>query len=126
MYPLLYLAATRPQLLVDHVEAYGDLVAAEVSNASVIWKRRVTLNVMGICSFVVAAILAGVAVMMWAVIPMVGNQTVWVLVITPLLPMGLGAGCLIATITRPEEGPFDTLRRQFKADMAMLREATVS
>ena len=126
MYPLLYLVATRPQLLVDHAEAYVDLVAAEVSNASVIWKRRVTLNVMGMCSFVVAVVLAGVALMMWATIPIVGNQAVWVLVITPLLPMGLGTCCLIAARTQSEEGAFDTLRRQFKADMAILREATGS
>ena len=126
MSPLLYLVATRPQLLVDHAEAYAGLASAEVSHASVIWKRLAKLVIMAICSFLVAAILIGVAVMLWAVIPGTSNQTLWVLIGTPLLPIGLGTWCLIAIRVRPEEGAFDALRRQLKADMAMLREATVS
>jgi hypothetical protein len=126
MSPLLYLVATRPQLLVDHAEAYADLASAEVSNASVIWKRRAKLGITAICSFAVAAILAGVSVMLWAVIPGASNQASWILLATPLLPIGLGIGCLIGIRTRPEEGAFEALRRQLKADMAMLREATIS
>lgn len=125
MYPLLYLVATRPQLLVDHAEAYADLVAAEVSNASVIWKRRAKLNAVALCSFAVTAILAGVALMLWAVIPVANIQAPWVLLATPLLPMVVTIWCLVTARTRPEDGAFDALRRQLKADMAMLREATV-
>jgi len=126
MSPLLYLVATRPQLLVDHAEAYADLASAEVSHASVIWKRRAKLGITAICSFAVAAILAGVAVMLWAVIPGASNKALWFLIATPLLPIGLGTGCLIATRARPEEGAFEALRQQLKADIAMMREATIS
>lgn len=126
MSPLLYLIATRPQLLVDHAEAYADLASAEVSQASVIWKRRAKLGVVAICSFVIAAILAGVAAMIWAVLPVVSNQAWWTLIVTPILPIGLGTGCLMAIRAQPQEGAFDALRRQLKTDMAMLREATLS
>lgn len=126
MSALLYLIATRPQLLIDHAEAYAGLASAEVSNASIIWKRRAKLSIMAICSFTVAAVLVGVAAMIWAVLPAAGNQTPWALIVTPILPIGLGTWCLIAIRERPEEIAFDALRRQLKADMAMLREATVS
>ena len=126
MSALLYLIATRPQLLIDHAEAYAGLASAEVSNASSIWKRRARLGIMAICSFAVAAVLVGVAAMIWAVLPAAGNQTPWDLIVTPILPKGQGTRCLIAIRERPEEIAFDALRRQLKADMAMLREATIS
>ena len=126
MSALLYLIATRPQLLIDHAEAYAGLASAEVSNASSIWKRRARLGIMAICSFTVAAVLVGVAAMIWAVLPAAANQTPWALIVTPILPIGPGTWCLIAIRERPEEIAFDALRRQLKADMAMLREATIS
>ena len=112
--------------MVDHAEAYADLASAEVSHAAVIWKRRAKLGIVAICSFVIAAILAGVAAMIWAVLPVASNQALWTLIVTPILPTGLGTWCLIAIRAQPEEGSFDALRRQLKTDITMLREATLS
>lgn len=67
-HPLLHLLLTQPRLLADHVEAYAELVATEIGNVSVAWKRRALLNAVALCCLGVAAVLAGVALMLWAVL----------------------------------------------------------
>lgn len=40
MHALLHLIASRPQLLADHAQAYGDLLTTEFANWSTAWRRR--------------------------------------------------------------------------------------
>lgn len=126
MHPLLHLIATQPQLLADHAEAYAELVAAEIGNVSAAWKRRAMLNAVALCCLVVAAVLAGVALMLWAVIPAAPMQALWVLIAVPLTPIAVAVGCLLAARPQDDGNPFDNVRRQVKADMAMLREVNAS
>ena len=126
MHPLLHLVATQPQLLADHAEAYAELVAAEIGTASAAWKRRALLNAVALCCLVVAVVLAGVALMLWAVIPAAQMHAAWVLIAAPLLPVAVALGCLLAARAQDEGGVFENLRRQMKADMAMLREMSPS
>lgn len=123
LHPLLHLVATQPQLLAEHAEAYAEMVAAQVGAVSVAWKRRAVLNAVALCSLGVAAVLAGVALMLWAVIPPVDIHAPWALVAGPLLPALAAVACLVAARGRDEGSAFGALREQIHADIVMLREA---
>ena len=125
MHPLLRLVASQPQLLVDHAEAYAELVTVEVGAASAGWTRRVVLSAAGLCGLGVAGVLAGVACMLWAALPAPGMQASWALIVVPLLPLAGALGCLGLARAHGRGATFDALRRQVQADLAMLREAGV-
>lgn len=126
MHPLLHLIATQPQLLADHAEAYADLLGEELGSASAIWKRRLALHAVALCSLGVSAVLGGVALMLWAVIPPADIQAPWALIAGPSLPLAVALGCLWAARPQPSAGTFDNVKRQMKADVAMLREVSAS
>ena len=65
MHPLLALLATRPQLLVDHAQAYAELFNEEFALARAAWRRQVLLFAVALCCLGVAAVLAGVATLLW-------------------------------------------------------------
>ncbi len=125
--PLLHLIASRPQLLLDHAAAYAELVATEIGSETQALKRQALLAALGVGSLGVTAVLAGVAAMLWAVIPAAQMQAPWVLLVAPLPPALLALGCLMAAraARTPREGSgFDSVRRQLLADRAMLREVS--
>ena len=126
IHPLFLLIATRPQLLADHAEAYAELVATELGQVSAAWRRRALLYAVALACLAAAAVLAGVALMIWAAIPVATMQAPWALVVVPLLPMAAAAGCLLAVRSRGEASGFDNIQQQMKADLAMLREVSTS
>ncbi len=126
IHPLLHLIATQPHLLADHAEAYADLLGEEIGSASALWKRRAVLNAVALCSLGGSAVLGGVALMLWAVIPPADIQAPWALIVAPLLPLAVAVACLLAAKANPQAGSFDNVRRQVKADVAMLREVSAS
>ena len=122
MHPLFHLIATRPHLLVDHAEAYGELVGAEMDTVTTSWKRSAMLY--GVTAFllILGVGLAGVAVLLLGVYPTAQMPAPWVLIVVPLVPIVIGVGCLLAARTTNETRVFDNLRRQLAEDVAMLRE----
>lgn len=122
IYPLLRLIATRPQLLLDHCEAYADLVVAEASLASAHWSRKAVLTLAAACSLGVALVLTGVAVMIWAVTPVITGPITLALTGAPLVPWIVALGCVIAARAPGSGGNMAVLRQQLSADMALLRE----
>lgn len=122
MHPLLTLIATRPQLLTAHAEAYAALAAAELAEASAGWQRRLLLIATALCSAAVALVLAGVALMLWAVLLPSADLARALLVATPLLPALIALGCGLAA-RGGGRSSFAVLRQQVKADLRMLREA---
>jgi cytochrome bd-type quinol oxidase subunit 2 len=121
MHPLLGLLATRPQLLVDHAQAYAALFSEELDQACATWQRRAVLQAVALCCLGVAAVLAGVALMLWAVNPVPQTYAPWVLLFTPLLPLLVAAACLVLVRKSNCEHAFANLSRQISADIAMLR-----
>ncbi len=122
MHPLLALIATRPQLLTAHAEAYAALAAAELGEASTGWQRKLLLSAIALCSAGVAAVLAGVALMMWVVLLPTADLARAMLIATPLLPALIALGCGLAARGNGRAS-FTVLREQVKADLRMLREA---
>lgn len=123
MPPLLHLIAKRPQLLAEHAEAYAALVAAEVGRVSSTWKRRALLYGLALFSLLVAAVLAGVALMLWAVMPALQAPATWILIVVPLVPIAAALMLLIAAPGFTERGAFESVREQINADIVLLREA---
>lgn len=126
MPPLLRLLARQPGLLADHAEAYVDLLVEETGSASAAWTRRVWLAALGVCGLAVASVLAGVAVMLWAVTPLIGSGASWALVATPLVPLILALWSLREARVAVAGPAFGATRQQLKLDIDLLRETRPS
>jgi uncharacterized membrane protein YqjE len=119
---LLRLAWSQPQLLAGHAEAYAELASAEFGEAAGSLKRQALLAAAGLCGLAVAAVLGGVALMLWAVTPPLQIHAAWALFVSPLIPAAAGLLCLLLARQAGQAASFATLRRQLQADMALLRE----
>ncbi len=121
---MLRLLSSRPELLGEHAQAYAELVASELGSAADSFKRRALLISLAICGLGVGAVLAGVALMLWAVIPAAQAPALWALLVVPLVPFVLAAACLMAAQRQNQEKAFSHLRQQAAIDLALLREAS--
>jgi hypothetical protein len=124
LHPVFRLAASQPQLLAEHAAGYAGLLAEEMTISGAQFKRRITLQIIGLLGLMVAAILAGVAVLLWAALPATSLQQPWLLWFTPLLPAVMGASSLLAASSDNAPPAFATLREQFAQDAALLRRTT--
>jgi hypothetical protein len=125
IHPLLRLVATQPQLLADHAEAYAGLVGEEIGRSVNGLKQRVLLVSIALGLIAVASVLAGVALMLWAVIPPASIQAPWALVAAPGTPALVGVICLLIGRSKPSD-TFAELKQQVAADLVMLREVSAA
>lgn len=122
MHPALALLVSRPQLLMDHAQAYAALFNEEFGLAYIAWQRRTLLRAVALCCLGVAAVLAGVAVMLAATWGITAN-TLWVWVLTPAVPLLVAILCLLLARQPAQDESFGNLIRQLHADIALLRAA---
>ena len=122
MHPALSLLATQPQLLAEHAQAYAALVGQEAGLAYNTWRRRVLLYGLALCGLGVAAVLAGVATLLWFTVTP-PPSAVGVLLAVPALPLLFAVICLLMARQPADATPFASLRRQVNEDMSMLRAA---
>jgi len=125
MHPLLSVLVNQPQLLLDHAQAYAVLFQEEFSSSRKAWRQRVMLQAAALCCLAVAAILAGAAVMLWAVTPLTQVHDSWVLWVTPLLPLAIALVCGLSAQSATQGKDFATLWRQVRADLAMFQKSNV-
>ncbi len=123
MHPMLHLVASRPSLLAQHAGAYAELVNAEVQAFIASGKRRALMMALALFSVGAAAVLAGVALMLWATLPAASMQAPWVLLAVPVVPALVGLACFFSARQSDAASGFDNLRAQVQADMALLTEA---
>jgi len=126
IHPLLQLIATKPQLLGDHVEAYAELVGAEVSKTSKTWISRVVFWAAAAFLLTIFLVFAGVAIMLWAVVPSDSMNVPWLLLVVPIVPLVAAVVCIMLAKAHPDESAFQTVKEQLSADMAMLREVSAA
>ncbi len=126
VHPLFRLAAARPQLLAEHVAAYTDLLAEELSSTAGIVKRRLALQAVALAGAAVGSVLAGVALMLWAALPADSLRAPWFLVLIPALPWAIALWAAAASGTVDSGDLLATFRRQLADDAAMLRGAAGS
>lgn len=125
MHPLLELLLARPQLLADHAQAYGALFTEEMGEARAALQRWAIWRAITLCSLFSAAILAGMALMLWAMLPPSPTQASWLLLVTPMVPLVVAAVCWPLAKKNGTPPLFDLMRAQIRADKAMLRAARV-
>jgi len=123
IHPLLHLLVTQPRLLAGHAAAYAELVAKEVGAATVSRERKALITVAQLCCWTAATIFAGVALMLWSALPTVDKYALWALLGVPMLAMVAALVLRMASARVVMVSPFDNVRQQFTADIAMLREA---
>jgi len=121
IHPVFRLAAAQPQLLAEHGAAYASLLSEAVTESGARLQRRVTFLAVGAAFLLVAAVLAGVAVLLWAAWPEAAMRNAWPFALTPLVPAVLGAVCLWLAQGRQLSEPFAILRVQMAEDVALLR-----
>ncbi|HUP08025.1 MAG TPA: phage holin family protein [Caldimonas sp.] len=126
IHPLLQLIATKPQLLGDHVEAYAELVGAEVSKTSKLWISRVVMWAAAAFLLTIFLVFAGVALMLWAVVPTDTMNVPWLLLVVPVVPLVAAVVCIMRAKAHSDERAFQTVKEQLSADMAMLREVSAA
>lgn len=122
IHPILRLAASQPQLIGDHVEAYAELIGSEVKRTGAAWTRRAVLFAASAMLLLLGLVFAGVALMLWAALPPSGYQAPWVLLAVPGVVLVGAVACFFVAKGSPVESAFDTVKKQIDADMAVLRE----
>jgi hypothetical protein len=126
MHTFLRLLLARPQLVADHAQAYAELMAAELGDASTELTRRMIVGGAGVLCLLVAAILAGMALLLCAVTTAAQIQAPWALIVVPLVPLALSMACMVWVRAQQPLRPLVELRRQARADMDLLRESSAS
>jgi hypothetical protein len=121
IHPVFRLAVSQPLLLAEHAAAYADLLSEELAAHSARLKRRMVLQFTGAACLLVAAVLAGVALLLWASLPDAGLYAPWLMLVTPAVPAALGLGLLWLAPEREPRPAFANLRLQLARDAAMLR-----
>ena len=124
IHPLFRLIVSDPQLIVDHVEAYSELFAEEVGAATAQWKKRAVMHALSVLCAFVTLLFAGVAVMLWAVVPVERMNSPWALVGVPVIPLVLAVWSYFAARAPQTGDGFNVIREQLAADAAMLRSVT--
>jgi hypothetical protein len=126
IHPFVRLLATEPHLLTEHLGAYASLVGRETEQAKDQLALRAILTLVCLCCIGVSAVLAGVALMLWAVTPTLSQQGEWALCAAPAIP------AVVALLTgywakRPSaQRAFAAVHEQMATDLRMLRELSGS
>lgn len=121
-HPLLHLLVTQPALVADHAAGYADMLGQEWGVASGTWRKRILLCAAGFCCAIVALVLAGVALMLWATGLMAPDAQPWVLLVTPLVPAVGAFVCGLAWRAQGRTVAFKNIMVQMRADATILRQ----
>ncbi|EHR69930.1 hypothetical protein BurJ1DRAFT_1057 [Burkholderiales bacterium JOSHI_001] len=120
---LVRVCALPRDLLGAHLLAYGLLARLELQREVALWRRRALLQLVALGTGLAAAVLGGVALMLWAVVPLAQVHSPWALWAVPLAPGLVTLGCLWAGRSRVRAPAFAGVRRQLAADLVVLRGA---
>lgn len=121
IHPVFRLAAAQPLWLAEHAAAYASLLSEELVRSGERLQRRLVLQLAGGACLLVAATLAGVALLLWASLPEAGMRMPWLLWLVPTLPALPGLWAWWAAQAPVTQEPFARLREQLGLDAALLR-----
>ena len=119
LHPLFSTIIQRPDLVIDHVSAYGALLGQEAKAAGSQFLMRAVASILALVFAAVFMSLAGIALMLG----FVQNQFHWVLVVVPGVVLLL---TIIATSKAMKPVPseyFSELKAQLEYDRAALHQA---
>jgi uncharacterized membrane protein YqjE len=124
IHPLFRLLISEPQMLADHLAAYSELVAEEIGTVTTQWKRRAALHALSLVGVIVSAVLIGMALLLWAAVPIERMNAPWALIVVPAVFLALTAWAHVAARAPARDTGFHAVREQLAADAAMLHSVT--
>jgi hypothetical protein len=69
---LFKLIACQPHLMLGLAQSFTNWWSAELRRFGRSWKRRISLYVVGGCSFMLGSMYTGVSVLLWGALPVIG------------------------------------------------------
>lgn len=123
LHPLLKLLAAKPHLLAHHAGAYAELAALQAGEALRLLRRRTLMASCAAAAALLGAVLAGVALLLLAVVPLAQMPAPWLLAAAPALPLALAAMLWLRLHSTPLVLPFEPLQAQWAADAQLLADA---
>ena len=120
--PLVYMLTRRPHMLAVHVQAYADLLGAEAARALNRAALKALLGLSTLCMAVVSMVLTGVAVMLWAVLPLGSMGWPWVLVVAPAMAWLLTLVLAWTTSLVRAGHALAEFKKQLDADLSLYKE----
>lgn len=120
IHPLFKTLASEPDLLMEHAGGYLQLASAEAQSWGQGLQRRAWLAGGVALAALIGCLLAGVALLLWAVTPESNIQQPWLLWAVPLLPLLLAALGAWQLRRQPEVPAFELLREQLQLDRQLL------
>lgn len=119
LHPLFSTLIQRPDLLVEHAAAYGELVHQEAKQAGAgLVQRYIAWALAAVCG-VVFVLFAGIAVMLGVL----QNQFHWVLVAVPGFALVIMLVAIVKAKAPITEARFTDLKAQIDSDIRALRSA---
>ena len=93
---LFKLMACQPHALFNQAQSCANLLSAELRRFGRSWKRRIGLQVVGWCSFMLGLIYTGVSVLLWGALPATGDTLACTYWAVPLAPFSLSLVCALS------------------------------
>lgn len=121
IHPLFISMAKKPGLFLEHADAYSDLAVAELACWRNSLQRRAVLSVAAGLFALLGLVLAGVAGLLAAALPLSTMPLPWVLWALPLTLLVLAATLAWRVKQLADGTPFNTLREQVAQDLATLK-----
>lgn len=122
----LRLLTQQPQLLLEHVDGYSELLGQEIALASSLWRTRLLYAALTILLLGITLILGGVALMLWATQSSVPIHAAWLLWLVPVVPLLAALVCWKIARGYMQRSVFFDIRAQMNTDLAMLRGSRAS
>jgi hypothetical protein len=123
-HPLIRLLANKPQLVAQHLGGYVQLASAQAEDAAVSLRARLLWSAGAVTGLASCALLAGVALLVVAAVPLAQMPAPWLLLVAPGVPGLAGALCWWQARSRPVAWSLAPLREQLAADAALLAEVS--
>ncbi|WP_396267462.1 hypothetical protein [Ideonella sp.] len=117
----LRLVAAQPELLAEHALGYMQLAAEEMSCFLAHCRLRLWLTVGAVCGATAAVVLAGVALLLWAMLPITPDSAAWLLWAVPTAPALLAVACALRLRAMMQRRPWRALQVQWALDEAAWR-----
>ncbi len=105
------------------MSAYAGLIGREAQDARRQWVVRSVLYIAVIVASALALVLAGVALMLWAITPELSDRGLWLLITVPCVPALAAALALWKARQPPTQAAFAALGEQISEDLRLIRES---
>ena len=113
LHPIFTVLLRNPELIVNHLAGYAQLMKVEVSAAGQNISKRIVSGIISVVSALLALIMLGVAVMLGV---MHGSFN-WILVVIPGMAATVAVICAVIASRPAQSNAFFDLRDQFRADV---------